>query len=865
MTRGTHAGSGQIGAVFLMLVVASTVVFPAAPAPPRASGLVGRLCDPGRIVVQGAATWTSEEVVEGLVRTYAFVTASHPRAQLATFLDYVRETVATGYRRGGFPDPRVSVALDEGGGRIVVAVVEGPRYRAGEVIVEGARKLPGDLVRAELTEPGRGALIPSRAAMAPVPPNPSEPSVAEPFWTPGEPARFDAATIAAARKRVENAYGRAGYLAPKADVRVVPGTEEGTAPLVVTIREEGDAYHLRRVEIEGGFNDDPDVLRRFLGVEEGMVAPVDLAPSLLRRLEGLGRYLGVEVEARRDETRPLVDLRMRLEQAEFAPPFGEPVSAERSTMRRAVEWLQTPERWGGGFVVRGGDASVSGIAAARFGLPPDVQMEYVLAGRGMAFLFDAPSPDEGAADEGAADEGAAPTGRRVLLGAVVDESELLLYSEPLALVSRAAFGPGAVIIVNCELGTSGDEEDPFRMVFGFGVRSAREDETARFRVNLRVAEVVLTEFERRRFLLRREGGELLVLPRAEAGAVGDDGGETEDGSTDGAGKEPDADDASPYATIDPATGRLAVRFRREGPESWIEARFEEDVLRERRERLLARSRATGAGSASIGRFAASGVARVLDGLGLDRPAGPLAGRGPILEILAGRLLRPGGPCDRSLAALGQRLRKRGDDAFSFGGTAWRDLALSRGPIAYFGTLFAARLAPRMPPGSWPETLLRETACILSGRAEHTLGALSELLGSRDVGPVGYWVIAEGLRRIGQVAPSRFFARRALQCCDRAGFDRELDLLDRFSPEWIREVGLSVVLAATLDGRSALDVERALARFEARSPLEAAGLLEAGGRTLEPSELVAAGRAFLEAIWLSGVEGRLRARLEIIAR
>src|SRR5262249_52483886 len=74
-------------------------------------------------------------------------------APLRDYLEAVRRQMMVGYQHGGFPQTTVTVSLDVRSGRILVGVVEGPRYTAGGIRIEGARNIPPELLVRRLAEP----------------------------------------------------------------------------------------------------------------------------------------------------------------------------------------------------------------------------------------------------------------------------------------------------------------------------------------------------------------------------------------------------------------------------------------------------------------------------------------------------------------------------------------------------------------------------------------------------------------------------------------------------------------------------------------------------------------------------------------
>lgn len=177
---------------------------PAGEAGPR----VGRWGDFAWLEFQGVKTFKTNEVVSALLQAPGYLLASHPAAPLREFLPAVQQSLGAGYRAAGFREVAVKVSLDDTRERVVVAVTEGRRFRAGEVRVENPGRIPvADLVK-RLTE--------TPAAAAPAGPGtnllltPFFPAQKKAVWTVGESVGFDAAS-ARGRDAAQSAPARATH------------------------------------------------------------------------------------------------------------------------------------------------------------------------------------------------------------------------------------------------------------------------------------------------------------------------------------------------------------------------------------------------------------------------------------------------------------------------------------------------------------------------------------------------------------------------------------------------------------------------------------------------------------------------------
>ena len=80
--------------------------------------------------------------------------AAHPAAPLDAYRDTLRDKIVLGYQRAGFPYAQVTARIDRESKKIHVTVKEGPRYMAGDVVVQGHQAVAAaDLIKV-LTSPG---------------------------------------------------------------------------------------------------------------------------------------------------------------------------------------------------------------------------------------------------------------------------------------------------------------------------------------------------------------------------------------------------------------------------------------------------------------------------------------------------------------------------------------------------------------------------------------------------------------------------------------------------------------------------------------------------------------------------------------
>ena len=98
--------------------------------------------NPDNLCVEGTHAFTGKQVVAALLWDFDVLVAAHPAAPLGVYLGVLRCKTTAGYRNAGFPNVAVSAHLEIASRRVILRVVEGPRYLAGEVRVRGQRTVP---------------------------------------------------------------------------------------------------------------------------------------------------------------------------------------------------------------------------------------------------------------------------------------------------------------------------------------------------------------------------------------------------------------------------------------------------------------------------------------------------------------------------------------------------------------------------------------------------------------------------------------------------------------------------------------------------------------------------------------------------
>ena len=251
-----------------------------------------------------------------------FRDVSHPTAALQPYLRYLQRQVVAGYRLKGFAEAQVDAEVVAETSTIRVTIQEGPRWRAGKIIVEGNSALSAAEISRILEDPE--ALISELgldpggdgrerdASMLGVRPGKSTASLAadalkelsaevggsnfrERIWRPGRYAWFADFGIQEAWRRVQWLYGSRGLRGVRGEVEVVR-REGRVADLVVRIESEGPLYKVGKTHFLGNYRDEPDEISRRIGLEPGIVLDNATLVELRQKLEALARYAEIAIE-----------------------------------------------------------------------------------------------------------------------------------------------------------------------------------------------------------------------------------------------------------------------------------------------------------------------------------------------------------------------------------------------------------------------------------------------------------------------------------------------------------------------------------------------------------------------------------------
>ena len=370
-----------------------------------ASRLVGDTGDPELIEFTGNKTFTAKAIREQLMMSAGYLLGSHHLALREPFLVMLREKIRGGYQNCGFPEPEVEVRYDKERRRAEVKIVEGKRYRCGEVMVEGVAPEVVKTVVARLTLRPEATNYPAQTGVggdetgkvtftAEVHPgggDPNQPFAQEAeqtvFWEAGEPVSF-VETIRQELERItQRALAQHGLFFPKLEVKIQTTAEKSTANLFVKVTDPGPAAVIDEIVVEGNRKNSQAEILEFLGLKTGMPITRATLDEAERKLWDSGRFRHYELapELTPSENPASRHLRLRIHIVEFEAAAK--LNEELSTKQKALLLLS---HYMSGVATRG-EELVLRTAGLKDFLPIDISGEMILA-PGKGFLIRMANP-----------------------------------------------------------------------------------------------------------------------------------------------------------------------------------------------------------------------------------------------------------------------------------------------------------------------------------------------------------------------------------------------------------------------------------------------------------------------------------------
>jgi hypothetical protein len=315
---------------------------------PFAPEKVGHLGDIDRIEFVGSTAFTPQQLKTGAWQDLDLIVAGRSDAPLSLWLQTLEERMVSGFQSDGYAKVQVHARHDEARGVVVVQIDEGPLYRCGAIEITGAKTLPVDQFREQLTvwRIERSKAGKTSAPISPYLPTKSSEHV-RPLWTGGEPADCADEYWRTRASSFRSIFASLGYFVPKFTVRA-RAEEDHSATLIVTIEDEGPHSTLDNFEIVGLQKNSPEDVIRLLDLPIGTPLNLDVKARIERTLWDSARFDKYFVEIVAPEPGDEVqDTTVKITLAEFeeAKLLSEELTAEETAWLKLFHWLQTINDW----------------------------------------------------------------------------------------------------------------------------------------------------------------------------------------------------------------------------------------------------------------------------------------------------------------------------------------------------------------------------------------------------------------------------------------------------------------------------------------------------------------------------------------
>ena len=326
-TRKAHFDERTNALLMQGLVKASDILPP----------LVGKLGRPEAIVFEGLEAFPEAEVRETLAMDFDVVLAGHAQSALPEYLKTLERRLAAGYRKNGFPEAKISAAIDRQGEKIRVTIDEGESYRNGEIKIDGPPEVDAEEMARFLTEyrkPGN--------AMKKVASGNGQQEVGLALWNVGTTADFYHKPEKVYEEAVKAAFAAQGFFFPQFEAELKPAAD-GKADLWIRIKETGPKATIGQITVSGNRLPVEGQVIAFLGIKPGQ--PVDARQiekweqKLLRSNCFLEHKIAVLPAIAPDAPSELL---VHVVEQPRGPHLGEKLTEQDELLVKAADWLS---RW----------------------------------------------------------------------------------------------------------------------------------------------------------------------------------------------------------------------------------------------------------------------------------------------------------------------------------------------------------------------------------------------------------------------------------------------------------------------------------------------------------------------------------------
>jgi len=308
--------------------------------------VVGDLSRSDALIFEGLQAVHREEIINALASQHEYQLAAHPAAPVRVYLDTLKHSILAGYQHSGFPLAMVSARVsDDGAHHVIVRVLEGPRFRCGEIKVVGGKRFLNDPLRAQLiqrlTAPcpceDQGASSFRHHSASPLP---GQTNRVDTPWLAGQPAPFDEISRQTFTTCAENAILDMGYFQTKLYVRVEQDPARSLAYLVVEFFHDGVRGTVAEIDVQGCQKNTREQVLNYLHLKKGMEVPPGFLAGLEDNLWNSARFRRHDVSLVPLAKPGQQQLKIELSEIAEAPPLGQEFDPAMQEVLKFSHWLE---------------------------------------------------------------------------------------------------------------------------------------------------------------------------------------------------------------------------------------------------------------------------------------------------------------------------------------------------------------------------------------------------------------------------------------------------------------------------------------------------------------------------------------------
>ena len=338
----------------LLAVVCWIAEVAAVPGDIPAATTVAALADPSRWRFVGCEAFPAEELRDALAASVDVIVASRSSGTVDHLIEVVTRELTLGYRSVGFPDASITAESDRDARQLVIIIDEGKLFRQGKVEVRGATSIDVDRLissvkqkyaPAEAIPVFAGTPAAGEAPLHWIKPGGQPETLHDAIWNPGQPASFVPSVWKTWEPLVQLFLKRQGYSDPVVSTSVEPA-EDGTATLVISIRDEGPRIVLGEIEVTGNERNSTEDILDHLQLKPGQPFDAMQQARLHWQLKQTARFLKHDVQL---ISPPFGEgpsrLKLTLVEAPRVPTLKEAFTPEQQVAIRAANWLSSQREY----------------------------------------------------------------------------------------------------------------------------------------------------------------------------------------------------------------------------------------------------------------------------------------------------------------------------------------------------------------------------------------------------------------------------------------------------------------------------------------------------------------------------------------